>query len=61
LTKDLFRVDVFQTASGELKVNEFESLEACYTSTPENERKFLHFLIDYWKDMLMDLIAIAKL
>ena len=61
LTKGLFRVDVFQTAAGELKVNEFESLEASYNSTSENESKVLHFLIDYWKDMLMELIAIAKL
>ena len=45
----LVRVDVFMSMAG-MVVNEFESLEAAYSSKKiENELEVGSFLIEYWK------------
>jgi len=49
ITDGLFRVDIFQTQEGKLVVNEFESLEANYSSKKEAlHLKTYDFLIKYW-------------
>ena len=49
----LFRVDIFQTQEGRLVVNEFESLEANYSSKKEDMQfRTYDFLIKYWENMI---------
>ena len=60
LTKGLFRVDVFQLATGRMVVNEFESLEAAFCSSAENTLKVQHFLLDYWYDLLKGIVTNAR-
>ena len=53
LTEGLFRVDIFQTKTGKLVVNEFESLEADYaTKEDKDRRKVYNYLTDYWISVL---------
>ncbi len=48
----LVRVDIFTNASGLLVVNEFESLEAEYGSTEQNEIEIHNFLVAFWEKHL---------
>lgn len=53
----LIRVDIFQSLTGELKVNEFESLEAVYHSNNlVDEASMTTNLIEYWKGKLKESI-----
>ena len=53
ITDGLFRVDMFQNAQGKLVVNEFESLEANYSSSKHLDESFiLRYLHHYWKNMI---------
>jgi hypothetical protein len=55
----LIRVDVMQTFTGDMIVNEFESLEADYTSKRNAETLLTdNFLTEYWKQVLTDIVAI---
>ena len=49
ITDGLFRIDIFQTASGKMVVNEFESLDASYDSkTIGADEATYQFLQNYW-------------
>ena len=51
ITNGLVRVDIFQAKSGEYKVNEFESLEASYSSTNRditNDAIVFRFNVAFW-------------
>jgi hypothetical protein len=54
----LVRVDVFRNNAGKLVVNEFESMEAVYTSTraQSNEHTFT-FLTHYWECQIFEALA----
>ena len=53
ITDGLFRVDIFQTLSGKMVVNEFESLDAAYdtvsTGTYDYQALTYNFLQKYWQ------------
>ena len=56
LLDGLVRVDFFQNANGVWVVNEFESLEAGYNSTPENDILVESFLISYWRKYILHFV-----
>jgi hypothetical protein len=62
ITDGLFRVDIFQTISGQLVVNEFESLEAdfgCKASGSTDFEAFAWtFLSNYWSQKIESLIKV---
>ena len=43
------RVEIFTNANGNLVVNEFESLEAEYSSTEKNDLEITNFLVAFWE------------
>ena len=55
ITDGLFRVDIFQTITGKLVVNEFESLDAEYQSTTSGKNEATYsFLERYWFEKLKE-------
>jgi hypothetical protein len=67
ITEGLFRVDLMKRDNGTIVVNEFESLEATYTSAkswgskvgsvrsdPDNVVK--NFLVQFWYDIINTLV-----
>jgi len=56
LLDGLVRVDFFENAKGLWVVNEFESLEARYESTAENDVIVEDFLIQYWCRYIMQFV-----
>lgn len=55
-SKGLVRVDIMQNDSGEMIVNEFESLEAIHYEKSGQDKpkaKLVNFLNDYYFDMLL--------
>ena len=58
ITDGLFRIDIFQTASGQMVVNEFESLEAAYESkTIGADEATYQFLQNYWLVKIESLVV----
>jgi hypothetical protein len=61
ITDGLFRVDIFQTLSGQMVVNEFESLEADYGCKPSGSTDFQSFtwtfLSNYWRKKIESVIV----
>ena len=58
----LIRVDVMQTFTGDMIVNELESLEADYTSKRNAETLVTdNFLTEYWKRILTDIVSLLHL
>lgn len=47
-TSQLIRVDVMKDDNEKLKVNEFESLEAMYEATVDDNVRVSNFLTNYW-------------
>jgi len=62
ITDGLFRVDIFQTLSGQLVVNEFESLEADFgcriSGATDFEALAWTFLSNYWRQKIESLIVV---
>jgi len=56
ITDGLMRVDIFQDATGTMVVNEFESLDASYSSTTDWQMTTHCFLIKYWETKIVDLL-----
>jgi len=57
ITDGLFRVDIFQTISGKMVVNEFESLDAEYQSTTSGTNEATYsFLERFWFQKLKEYI-----
>jgi len=55
ITDGLFRVDIFQTITGKMVVNEFESLDAEYQSTTSGKNEATYsFLERYWFEKLKE-------
>lgn len=55
LNDAILRVDIFQTSSGRLVVNEFESLEACIYSDPHtHELRAKDWSKDFWYEELKE-------
>ena len=52
VTDGLLRVDIFQDATGQMVVNEFESLDANYSASPELMMATHSFLIKYWENKI---------
>ena len=60
LSDGVVRVDVFQTCTNRLVVNEFESLEACiYSSTHQEELQAREWLKTFWCHQLKQSITLA--
>jgi hypothetical protein len=58
ITDGLFRIDIFQTASGKMVVNEFESLDASYESkTIGADEATYQFLQNYWLVKIESLVV----
>jgi hypothetical protein len=62
ITDGLFRVDIFQTLSGKMVVNEFESLDAAYdtasTGTYDYQALTYNFLQKYWQQKIAKCISL---
>jgi hypothetical protein len=57
ITDGLFHIDIFQTAAGQMVVNEFESLDAVYESrVPGGDAATYNFLQNYWHEKIQSLI-----
>ena len=56
LSDGITRVDLFCTKDGNLIVNEFESLDANYSSTESNQSKTAQLIQQYYVDILSKLI-----
>ena len=55
ITDGLFRVDIFQTVTGKMVVNEFESLDAEYQSSTSGKNEATYsFLEKYWFQKLKE-------
>ena len=58
ITDGLFRIDIFQTASGQMVVNEFESLDTSYESkTIGADEATYQFLQNYWLVKIESLVV----
>jgi hypothetical protein len=55
-TESLLRVDIFQRRDGRLVVNEFENLEASYSSNWSNENLVSEYVNNFWVDLLTELL-----
>ena len=57
ITDFVIRVDIMSLADGTMRVNEFESLEACYySSRPEDEMKTKQSYEQFWINKLRALL-----
>jgi len=57
LCNGITRVDLFCTKNGELKVNEFESLDANYSASESKESKTAELITGYYDNILSKLIS----
>ena len=56
ITDGLLRVDIFQDVTGEMVVNEFESLDANYSALTHLQMATYSFLIKYWENKITELL-----
>ena len=56
ITDGLLRVDIFQDVTGEMVVNEFESLDANYSALTHLQMAAYSFLIKYWENKITELL-----
>lgn len=57
ITDGLFRVDIFQDATGHMVVNEFESLDASYSASTQLQMATQSFLIKYWENKIEEFLT----
>jgi len=57
ITDGLLRVDIFQDAKGQMVVNEFESLDANYSSTAQLQMATHSFLNKYWENKIVEFLT----
>jgi hypothetical protein len=61
ITNGLVRVDIMLSDNGNMVVNEFESLEAVYNTTPSNDICVVNCLKSFWHCSLDSIIPFINL
>jgi len=60
LCDGLVRVDIFENQYGDMVVNEFESLEACYYTTNDSDMIFAQKLTCYWEVKIHSYLSLVE-